>query len=208
MPSSEFIQEFLSVPADNECEGLFSIDTLAKNNWSGLKVGDASVVVPSNDGETCNQDKFILVASRSIRKGRSLRFVVSAARTTSIRRSPIPNKRVDPLYGANQFQARITREDGPHTTLLWWISQYSLILVYGMSCTCRSENTDTTATMSGVVYNYIKSRDLYIYEYRGLDVTEQGGLGTRLIHLSSLTCKSRWYHVIKATAASRYKVTK
>lgn len=62
MPSAEFTQEFLSVLANNGCEGLFGIDTLAKNNWSEMKVGDASVVVASNDTETYNQDKFIPVA--------------------------------------------------------------------------------------------------------------------------------------------------
>jgi hypothetical protein len=56
------VQEFLSVLANNGCEGLFGIDTLAKNNWSEMKIGDASVVVPSNDSETYSQDKFIPVA--------------------------------------------------------------------------------------------------------------------------------------------------
>ncbi|EFY89303.1 hypothetical protein J3458_018760 [Metarhizium acridum] len=61
-PSAAFVQELLSVLASNGCEGLFGIDTLAKNNWSEMKIGDASVVVPSNGSETYNQDKFISVA--------------------------------------------------------------------------------------------------------------------------------------------------
>ncbi|KAG6017605.1 hypothetical protein E4U43_000738 [Claviceps pusilla] len=62
VPSAEFIHEFLSVLASNGCEGLFGIDTLAKHNWSEMKIGDASVVVPSKDGETYDQEKFIPVA--------------------------------------------------------------------------------------------------------------------------------------------------
>ncbi|XDG01789.1 hypothetical protein ABKA04_001404 [Annulohypoxylon sp. FPYF3050] len=61
-PSAEFVQEFLSTLSNNKCENLFGIDTLAANSWSELKIGDASVVVPSNDEGTYDQDKFIPVA--------------------------------------------------------------------------------------------------------------------------------------------------
>jgi len=46
-----FILDFLSVLAVNGCGGLFGIDTIAKGAWSEMKVGDASVVVPSNNSD-------------------------------------------------------------------------------------------------------------------------------------------------------------
>jgi hypothetical protein len=46
----------------NRCDGLFGIDTLAKGAWSEMKIGDASVVVPSDDRDGYDQDKFIPVA--------------------------------------------------------------------------------------------------------------------------------------------------
>ncbi|KAM4066068.1 3-hydroxybutyryl-CoA dehydratase [Hirsutella rhossiliensis] len=57
--SAAFVQEFLSILATNGCEGLFGVDTLAGNNWSEMKIGDASVVVPSNDIETHDQDRVV-----------------------------------------------------------------------------------------------------------------------------------------------------
>ncbi len=41
---------------------MFGIDTVAKTPWSEMKIGDASVVVPSNDSDGYDQDKFIPVA--------------------------------------------------------------------------------------------------------------------------------------------------
>ncbi|POR33052.1 hypothetical protein TPAR_06752 [Tolypocladium paradoxum] len=61
-PTPAFIAEFLSVLASNGCDGLFGIDTIAKGAWSEMKIGDASVVVPSNNSDGCDQDKFIPVA--------------------------------------------------------------------------------------------------------------------------------------------------
>ena len=43
-------------------EGLLGIDTLAKEPWSEMKIGDASVVVPSHDSDNYDKDKFIPVA--------------------------------------------------------------------------------------------------------------------------------------------------
>jgi hypothetical protein len=59
---SAFLSDFLSVLALNGCDGLFGIDTIAKVAWSEISIGDASVVVPSNDSDGFNQDKFIPVA--------------------------------------------------------------------------------------------------------------------------------------------------
>ena len=61
-PSSAFVADFLTVLAVNGCTGLFCIDTLASSNWSEIKIGDASVVVPSNDEERHDNDEFIPVA--------------------------------------------------------------------------------------------------------------------------------------------------
>ena len=60
--SAEFIKDFIAVLAANNVEGLFGIDSLAKDAWSEMKIGDASVVVPSNDSDDYNKDKFIPVA--------------------------------------------------------------------------------------------------------------------------------------------------
>lgn len=57
----EFLSDFLSVLASNGCDGLFGVDTLAKGAWSEMKIGDASVVVPSNHGDGYDQEKFIPV---------------------------------------------------------------------------------------------------------------------------------------------------
>lgn len=46
----------------NGCDGLFGIDTIAKVAWSEMSIGDASVVVPSNNSDGYNQDNFIPVA--------------------------------------------------------------------------------------------------------------------------------------------------
>lgn len=61
-PTPAFLLDFLSVLASNGCDGLFGIDTIAKGAWSEMKIGDASVVVPSNDSDSYDQDKFIPVA--------------------------------------------------------------------------------------------------------------------------------------------------
>ena len=57
-----FLADFLSVLASNGCDNLFGIDTIAKGAWSEIKIGDASVVVPSNESDGQDQDKFIPVA--------------------------------------------------------------------------------------------------------------------------------------------------
>ncbi|TAQ85578.1 hypothetical protein B7494_g6089 [Chlorociboria aeruginascens] len=41
---------------------LFGIDTIAKDAWTEMSIGDASVVVRSNDSDGYDQDKFIPVA--------------------------------------------------------------------------------------------------------------------------------------------------
>ncbi|EJP61249.1 3-hydroxybutyryl-CoA dehydratase [Beauveria bassiana ARSEF 2860] len=61
-PPAAFLAEFISVLASNECSGVFGIDTMAKNAWAEIKVGDASVVVPSNESTSYDEDKFIPVA--------------------------------------------------------------------------------------------------------------------------------------------------
>jgi len=64
-PSPSFLLDFYTVLSSNGCDGLFGIDTIAQKGWSEMKIGDASVVVPSNDGNNgndYNQDKFIPVA--------------------------------------------------------------------------------------------------------------------------------------------------
>ena len=57
-----FLSEFLSILASNGCDGLFGIDTLAKGAWSEMKIGDASVVVPSHGNDHYDENKFIPVA--------------------------------------------------------------------------------------------------------------------------------------------------
>ena len=44
-----FIETLTDVLATNGCEGLFGIDTLAEEDWTEINIGNASVVVPSND---------------------------------------------------------------------------------------------------------------------------------------------------------------
>ncbi|KAG5808966.1 hypothetical protein H9Q74_011864 [Fusarium xylarioides] len=43
--------DLVSVLASAQCEGLFGIDVLGEEDWMELKVGNASVVVPSNGHE-------------------------------------------------------------------------------------------------------------------------------------------------------------
>lgn len=57
-----FLLDFLSVLASNGCDGLFGIDTIAKASWAEMKIGDASVVVPSNDTDAYDSNQFIPVA--------------------------------------------------------------------------------------------------------------------------------------------------
>ncbi|XWW98376.1 hypothetical protein V2A60_006376 [Cordyceps javanica] len=61
-PAAAFLAEFVSVLVSNGCSDIFGIDTIAKNAWSEIKIGDASVVVPSNDSTGYDDDKFIPVA--------------------------------------------------------------------------------------------------------------------------------------------------
>lgn len=59
--SQEFVDEFLAVLAENNISGMFGIDTLAKESWAEMKIGEASVVVPS-EGNAFDAEKFIPVA--------------------------------------------------------------------------------------------------------------------------------------------------
>lgn len=61
-PTSAFILDFLSVLTSNGCDGLFGIDTIAKDAWCETSIGEAGVVVPSNESDGYDQDKFIPVA--------------------------------------------------------------------------------------------------------------------------------------------------
>lgn len=61
-PTPAFLLDFLSVLALNRCDGLFGIDTIAKSAWAEMKIGDASVVVPINNGDSHDQGKFVPVA--------------------------------------------------------------------------------------------------------------------------------------------------
>jgi len=61
-PTPAFLLDFLAVLSMNGCDGLFGIDTIAKGPWSEINIGDASVVVPSNDNDGYDQHKFIPVA--------------------------------------------------------------------------------------------------------------------------------------------------
>ncbi|KAK0643283.1 hypothetical protein B0T16DRAFT_391833 [Cercophora newfieldiana] len=49
--SPEFAADLASVLASAGCEGLFGIDTLGHEDWTELKIGNASVVVPSDGSE-------------------------------------------------------------------------------------------------------------------------------------------------------------
>lgn len=62
VPSQAFIAEFLSVLQANGCEGLFGIDTIAKDgDWSEMTIGTASVVV-SRDGGDYDHNEYVSVA--------------------------------------------------------------------------------------------------------------------------------------------------
>ena len=61
-PSSGFLSDLISVLTLNGCDGLFGVDSLATADWTEMKVGDASVVVPSNDSDDYDKDEFIPVA--------------------------------------------------------------------------------------------------------------------------------------------------
>ena len=60
MVSPDFVAEFTNVLASNGCEGLFGIDTLVDNDWTELKIGNASIVVPSNGKD--KEETYIPVA--------------------------------------------------------------------------------------------------------------------------------------------------
>ncbi|KAK3373630.1 hypothetical protein B0T24DRAFT_529687, partial [Lasiosphaeria ovina] len=60
--SPAFVAEFVSVLLSHGLDKLFGIDTIAKDNWAELKIGDASVVVPDDDKDTVDADGFIQVA--------------------------------------------------------------------------------------------------------------------------------------------------
>jgi len=62
VPKDAFLSEFVSILKSNECDSLFGIDTLAKNDWSEMTIGDASVVVPTSNSDSYNREKFIPVA--------------------------------------------------------------------------------------------------------------------------------------------------
>ena len=62
VPRSDFLSDFASVLTSDGCDGLFGIDTLANGDWTEMNVGNASVVVPSNDSDDYNKEEFISVA--------------------------------------------------------------------------------------------------------------------------------------------------
>ena len=62
IPTNTFLVDFLSVLAVNGMIGLFSIDTIADNAWTELGIGNASVVVPSNETDDYDKDDFVPVA--------------------------------------------------------------------------------------------------------------------------------------------------
>ncbi|KAI0107228.1 hypothetical protein GGR51DRAFT_559567 [Nemania sp. FL0031] len=57
-----FRLKLLSILSSNNCGDLFGIDSIAKENWSELKIGDASVVIPSQDMDGHDHGDFIPVA--------------------------------------------------------------------------------------------------------------------------------------------------
>lgn len=61
-PSSEFIADFVEVLKENKCENLFGIDTIAQEGWSEMTIGGSSVVVPSNESDSYDAEKYIAVA--------------------------------------------------------------------------------------------------------------------------------------------------
>ena len=61
-PTPAFLLDFHSVLALNGCDDLFGIDTIEKSAWVEMKIGDASVVVPTNDSDSYDHGKFIPVA--------------------------------------------------------------------------------------------------------------------------------------------------
>ncbi|KAL2060465.1 hypothetical protein VTL71DRAFT_9496 [Oculimacula yallundae] len=64
-PSPSFLLDFYAVLSSTGCNGLFGIDTIAEKDWSEMKIGEASVVVPNNnDGNHFDKDMFIPVAFR------------------------------------------------------------------------------------------------------------------------------------------------
>jgi len=47
-PSPGFLADFANVLTRNQCLGLFGIDTLAESDWLETKIGETSVVMPTN----------------------------------------------------------------------------------------------------------------------------------------------------------------
>ena len=62
VPTPSFLSDFLSILTQNGVEGMFGIDTMASGAWSEMSIGDASVVVPSNEDDDCDRVDFIPVA--------------------------------------------------------------------------------------------------------------------------------------------------
>lgn len=60
--SPEFIKDIQAVLTAKNVEGLFGIDTLAKTDWSEMKIGNASAVVPRNASGNYDKDEFVTVA--------------------------------------------------------------------------------------------------------------------------------------------------
>lgn len=59
---------------------MFGIDIIAKGDWTELSVGDASVVVPSDDGDCFDKEKFILWHSLSTKRNLTSKSTASVAR--------------------------------------------------------------------------------------------------------------------------------
>jgi len=59
VPALEFLEDFSAALTSNGCDGMFGLDTISRNSWAEITIGNASVVVPS-DGN--HHENFISVA--------------------------------------------------------------------------------------------------------------------------------------------------
>lgn len=61
MPTAEFLGEFFATLLAYGCVGVLGLDTRYKCNWVETKLGNASVVLPSN-GARYDNEKYISVS--------------------------------------------------------------------------------------------------------------------------------------------------
>jgi len=59
VPALEFMEEFSAALASSGCAGMFGLDTISRNSWAEMTVGNASVVVRSTGDE---HEDFVSVA--------------------------------------------------------------------------------------------------------------------------------------------------